>query len=435
MILQNLYDSHVHWLMTGESVSGLNLSTLRGFDDLQKIQWLSSYDRGEWVYGFGWNENHFDDNFFPHRSWLDKIFPDRPVFFVRTDGHSSWVNTKALSLLGYLERSDDPLSKYIEIDKEGLPTGVLRETAHMKVYSLLGDKTKEQLKTELLAGMECFIKNGFTHIRDMTTQPNQWLAELDLFHSNKINFHVEHNFVCENFEGLDSTLEILKNCKKEETPYLKIRGAKIFYDGSLGSRTAALSQKYADQSIENQGMLLWSEKQLAEALKIFWKNQFEVSVHVIGDAAAHSAVNVARKVSAEGFVGILNLEHVQLLRPETITLMKPLHLRCHMQPCHWLSDRTWLRDRLGPLFQYAFPWESLSKAGVNLQFGSDSPIEPASYFKNQEALEKSSKEGIRKLSKDSMPFFLYKEMDAIAGSTRIEDQLIKEVRFDGRVVF
>ena len=309
MILHNLYDSHVHWLMTGEFLSGLNLVSIRSAEDLRKIQLQPTSFRGSWIYGFGWNENHFEKDFVPHRSILDQIFPDNPVFFVRADGHSSWVNTKALSLLGFLD-STKSLSTYIEQDQQG-PTGILRETAHMQVYPLLPAKNTSQLKTELLQGMNYFLQNGFTHIRDMTTQPAQWKAELELFHSNQIQLHAEHNFVCENFEGLDSTLELLKQFKKEETPYLKIRGAKIFYDGSLGSHTAALSQNYADQDHDSKGFILWSEAQLAEALKKFWSAQFEVSVHTIGDAAAHSAVSVARKVSADGFVGHLNLEHVQ----------------------------------------------------------------------------------------------------------------------------
>ena len=116
-------------------------------------------------------------------------------------------------------------------------------------------------------------------------------------------------------------------------------------------------------------------------------------------------------------------------------MMKPLHIRCHIQPCHWLSDRKWLEERLGNLFPSAFPWQALAKAGVPLQFGSDSPIEPASFFFNWEALEKSPEAGIKQLTQDPTPFFLYKDSDSVPGITTIENHQIKGVQFDGRLVY
>ena len=328
--------------MTGEHLAGLQLSQLRSLEDLRRIELPPNFLRGHWIHGFGWNENFFQKDFILNRQILDEIFPRNPVFLVRADGHSSCVNTQALSLLGFL---DDKVAPFVERDGQGEPTGILRETAHLKVFSILPPKTSEQIRSELLLAMEYFLSRGFTHIRDMTTQSEQWQVELDLFHSGKLHLYAEHNFVCDRPEDIGPVLEKLIKFKKQETPSLKIRGAKIFYDGSLGSHTAALSQNYGDSS--GQGNLLWNEADLAKALKIFWKAQLDMSLHVIGDVAAHSAVSVARKVSAEGYVGRLNLEHVQVLRPETIQMMKPLHLRCHMQPCHWLSDQVWLKPRLG----------------------------------------------------------------------------------------
>src|SRR5690606_26804128 len=127
--------------------------------------------------------------------------------------------------------------------------------------------------------------------------------------------------------------EVASQCKAEETELLKVNGIKVFFDGSLGSETAFLSEPY--RGSKNYGQLNWSLSEVEDLLRRVWQSGFEVSIHCLGDEAAHQVVLAARKIYAENISGLLNLEHVQLLRPETIQKMKSLHITCHMQPCHW----------------------------------------------------------------------------------------------------
>ncbi|MNL44619.1 hypothetical protein D3C87_1672070 [compost metagenome] len=113
-------------------------------------------------------------------------------------------------------------------------------------------------------------------------------------------------------------------------------------------------------------------------------------------------------------------------------MMKPLHVRCHLQPCHWLSDRVWLAQKLGDLYKYAFPWEALQAAQIPMSFGCDSPIEPPSFLRNEEALRESAKAKIRKFTGDLVTCHSHPDAAYADSMTIIENGEVKEVVFNGR---
>ncbi len=428
--------------MTGEILTQMDLSKIKNKSDLISACKKIPINGKDWIQGFGWDENHFEPGFTLSRKVLDQIFPDREVFFIRADGHSSCVSSKVLALLDIeisASPSQGPINKFIERDGEGLPTGILRESAHMKVYEILPPPEKSQIKSSLGLAINLFHQQGFTHLRDMTTCWPQWEASLEMFTAHEFNAFVEHNFSCEDIEDLDRALKELREARATENKFMKARGVKFFYDGSLGSRTAVLSQVYADET-SNRGQRLWSQEAVHEVFQRAWVENFEVSVHVIGDQAVHEIVECARNVSAKGIVGKLNLEHVQVLKPETLKLMKPLHLTCHLQPCHWLSDQVWLKSRLGSLYEYAFPWEALRKAGFNFQFGSDSPIEKPSLSRNLKALRESAKAGLRRLNEDPFQRHTFAFKQVPQGETHLipegEDLFqVAKVFFEDKLVY
>lgn len=399
--VNQLYDSHVHWLNTGDLALGLNLNTLRNEDQLRAIELKGEYFRGEWLYGFGWDENKFDLGFELHRATLDRVFPNFPVIFSRADGHSSWLNSLALQRLGMID--------FLLLDKGELnPSGILREREHMIGILNLPPLTHSQIVDRLLVAQEIFLSQGFTHIRDMASDQRLWNAARELENQGKLRLHVELNFTCEDRVDFERALLEFKQVQKTKTPHLKPRGIKLYFDGSLGSGTALLGRG-PGQGVE--GLQLWSHEDLVYVLNETWAIGAEISIHALGDEAVDRVVRLCRQVSATGLSGILNLEHVQVLRNETIQLMKPLHIRCHLQPCHWLSDRQWLAQRLKDKIVEAFPWERLRLAQVPICFGSDSPIENADLFQNLEAIALSKDEGIPALSVDPLKFHQYPYQD------------------------
>jgi predicted amidohydrolase YtcJ len=424
-LLNNLYDSHVHWLYTGQLSSTWNLKNITDPQQILNSSIKSEYYQGEWLTGFGWDENKWPSNFVLHRNFLDQLKKETPILLSRTDGHSSWVNTKALEILGFLNPNSENFIRFakdIIVDSSGLPTGHLKETAHMHALFRLPEIEVSLKKQFLLQGAFLFNQAGFTHIRDMTSSPLQWKLNLEFLENPEFILHVEHWFVCEVVENLVELVDSLVKCKAQENEFMKIRGIKIFVDGSLGSSTACLSHHYS--GLNHSGQMIWDEVRVKKVLRKAWKSKFQVAVHAIGDEASHRIVSWAREVYAEGIQGYLHLEHAQILRPETIQNMKSLHIRCHLQPCHWWGDQKWLEEKVGNLYRHAFPWEALRKAQIPFSFGSDSPIENSNLISNLKALVASGEKGIKKLSVNPLEFHLYPAQDSILGWTQFVDDRV-----------
>ncbi len=431
--VENLYDSHVHWMSTGQVSSSWNLKSVAHPEQILSAPILPEYFRGTWITGFGWDETVWPKDFRIHRHFLDRLSTQNPVLLSRKDGHSSWANSKALEVLDFLNPKSEKFRKFkdhIGVDEAGQPTGHLKESAHMQALFQIPWPEESLQKSFLLRAAESFNRAGFTHIRDMTSSLAQWRLNYELLSEPDFLLHVEHWFVCEKIEDLTDLLDQLKECKRSENPWMKIRGIKIFVDGSLGSNTARISNPYPQH--DHSGQMLWTEIDVKTILRSTWQAGFQVALHSLGDEASHQLVNWAREIYSEGLQGHLHLEHTEIVRPETIQNMKSLHIRCHLQPCHWWSDRLWLREKLGDLSQFAFPWESLRKAQIPMSFGSDSPIEESDLFSNLRALEASATAGIRKLGIPGLSFHVYPYDDAVRGWVKFEDDKVLSVGLGDR---
>lgn len=434
--ISRCYDSHTHLLATGALQKGLRLFDLQSAEDVGNLKIESHHFRGSWLVGFGWDHTKWPGGQLPTRQVLDRFFPKHPVAFSRADGHAVWLNSKALEVAGYLNRSESlkptPAGGLIVRDNDDFPTGIFAEAAKIEVDMLVPQPTRDQNMQFLKDAVFYFNTRGFSHIRDMSGFLDQWnlLREMDL--SGELALYVEENFTCENLSDFERALAEATEAKRTETPHLKARGIKFYFDGSLGSQGALLSQFYPGS--KSKGMALWDLKDVAEAIERTWASGFEVCVHAIGDEAAHLILKTAEKVVSKGrFQGLLNLEHCEVLRPETIAVMKNLSIVCHMQPCHWLTDRRWLHEKLGSLYRHAFPWRSLQEAGVPIQWGSDSPIEEASVQNNLKALQESAQFGIAPISGD--PLTHHSHRDANWGKdcrSVFQDGRLKEFIFDGK---
>lgn len=432
------YDSHTHLLGTGILQKGLRLFDLRSPQDLARVEIKSEYFRGEWLVGFGWDQHKFPGKKYPTKEDLDKIFPDFPVAFSRADGHATWMNSKALQKTGYYNLSETqkktPTGGVIIRDGQGHPTGIFVELAKIYAETFIPEYSEAQVRYFLVEAIRYFNQQGFTHLRDMSGFYLQWkiLRELDL--QNQLTLYIDQNFTCENIEDFARALNEAEIARNEQTKHLYARGIKFYFDGALGSEGAYLSKNYLGK--DSRGMTLWPLEHVEEVIKKTWQKNLEVSVHTIGDEAAHQVISVAHKIFSEHKIsGVLNIEHAEIMRPETIRLLKDLKSICHIQPCHWLSDRHWLKEKLGDLYQYAFPWKELADQGVTIQWGSDSPIEEASVANNLRALAESSHDGIEKYPGDFLKPHSHRDPQwgADCFSEFADDRVIKVV-FDGAVL-
>lgn len=432
----NCYDSHTHFWATGQVAEGLKLFDLKSAADVRSLQINKSHFRSNWLVGFGWNHNNWPDSKFPNKQILDQVFPDTPVFFSRVDGHTSWINSKAISeltKLGY-DFSINPQGGCIERDSNGELTGLLLDQAHINALLKLPDFSTEQNRSFFETSQKIFNRAGFTHIRDMSMNLNSWQLLCDMEANKNLTLYVEAFVTVENLSDLPRVLNEIKTIKSHPSQQMRLMGVKIFIDGSLGSKTAYLSQKYLNS--ESLGLLTWSYQDIKELVRQSWQAGQQVAIHCIGDEAVHTAVLAAREVAASGVLGRLHLEHVQILRPETLLAMKPLHVTCHMQPCHWLSDHSWLKQSLPTqLVNYVFQWELLRKNKIPFFFGSDSPIEPTSLFNNKKALQLSGEWGVPALNADWKIYHSHPDSQWAQNYTEITDNEVKQVHFNGEPLF
>lgn len=434
--ISNCFDSHTHLLATGQVACGLKLETISSLSDFGKLKIEKSHMQSNWLVGFGWDQHKlFSDGRWPTKQDLDLFFPNQPIYFSRIDGHSGWFNSSAeqeFKRLGFDFHST--LYKDQILFQDQKPSGILQDRAHIDALRMLPEFTNEQIQNFLITAASLFNKAGFTHVRDLSTNVFVWKQIDELLQSKKMHLCVEGNITIEDIGDLDRGLKDFETIKKIQNPYLRPKGLKVFVDGSLGSKTAALIRPYLNDS--NTGKLFWSEENIQTVTEECWKREMEISFHVIGDRAADHVIKAVRKVSAKGLLGRINLEHAQILRAETINLMKPLHVTCHMQPCHWLSDKAWLSETIdSETLKNVFPWARLLKNKIQVQFGSDSPIETTSIIRNISAVEDIYKSiSIERPPVNLASLHSHPDVNWTKSHTILSSKGIVQVQFDGQLL-
>lgn len=430
------YDSHVHWLMTGEKKSFLDLEKLSSLEFLDFAEIEKKAFKGSWLMGFGWREDQFIAR--PHFSILDKLSLKFPICFIKKDAHSCLLNSVGIQIFIEKFEKDKDLGKFLERDEANQPTGILKESG---LYALLGSLpslTSLEIENYLLEGQNYFLKNGYSHIRDMTCSLEQWKVLVELENKKQLKIQAEINFNFESLQELENEiLPFIQREKEKKLSHLQIQGIKLFYDGSLSSETALLSEPYLGTlgpTAGAYGLRLWRSEEVKAAMRLAWGSGLQISVHTLGDQAVSEVVQCAKELQKEKITGILNLEHVELVSSKTVSEMKSLHVKCHMQPSHWLSDKKWIKSKINStLMKNLFQWEQLRKAKVPLFFGSDSPIEEANVALLLEALRDSEQNGILKFNDEPERFLSHPTLKN--GLSKFKNKVLQEVYLNNECVF
>lgn len=390
--IENCYDSHVHWLATGDFAERLNLSDLKSPQDLLQMALPSGLPV---VLGYGWN---FSETLLKDctRQLLDQWCSDRPVILSRADGHAVWANTLAFKKVDLFESSSFS-EALLPRSSDQTPLGVAKEEARTPLLQSLPKPSHSTMTRQLMRAQQLFHHQGLTHIRDVHMKPSQWEVALHLESSGLLKLAVEA-FAYEEGVSYQNLIAFVKEAQKSQQTHglLQIKGVKVFVDGSLGSETAAISEPYSSGS--GQGFLHLQKDEIKECLKDCWSSGIEVAFHCIGDRASRLVAESACEVQIEGHHGCVHFEHVQILSEHTISLMKNLKGVCHLQPGHWLDDKSWLKEKVGErLWSQSFPWRKLQEAEVPFFFGSDSPLSRPGIFRIQQAIEDATENGLSRL--------------------------------------
>lgn len=375
-ILPGLVDSHCHTWGLGMKLTTPDISKCRSAKECCEIIKKEMPKRGEWIFARGWNQELWDDNSLPSKSILDEYFPNEPVYLMRVDGHSAWVNSVALNLAGINASTSDPAGGKILRNEKGEATGILVDNAFNLVQSIIPDYSDEQLEGMIISGCHESLRNGLTELHDMDTPPRQLDIYRKLARAGKLPVNVYSYASAQNDEYLNYY----------DAPFNEGRfhfvGIKFFMDGALGSRGAALFEPYADAP-ETQGLVLMDSETLYEKAVAGIKRGFQIAVHAIGDYANHLAINAFEKIRNSGYNdAILRLEHAQLLTPEDVSRIKKLNIIPSVQPIHCTSDAEMANARLGEAraIERGYLWQTLHNNNIQILGGSDFPIESHNPF-------------------------------------------------------
>ena len=384
MVLPGFQDSHIHLIEGGiES----RLCKLAGLDTKEAVfAAIKDYaDRNPdkaWIEGGRWEPPVFPQGN-PLKEDLDRLIPDRPAFLSAADGHSAWVNTRALKIAGITKSTPDPAGGRIERDpKTGEPTGTLRESAKGLVGKHVPEFTAGDYAQGLKAGLEMARRSGITSIIEASTGEEELDAFSALDRSGEMTLRVLASLYVDTDKGTPEVDRLKKLRETYRSAHLKSTTAKIFADGVLESHTAALLEPYLDRP-KDRGLALLEPAAFDRLAVALDAAGFQIHVHAIGDRAIRMTLDALE--AAERANGARDLRHhiahLELIDPADIPRFKALGVVASFQPL-WAYADPYITELTLPILgparsRWLYPIGSVVKAGGVVAGGSDWPVSSA----------------------------------------------------------
>ena len=373
-------DSHQHVEGVGQRPKTLSLfgiTTLKKTIDAIRV-FAINVPKDEWVQGRGWIEREWtDDKRFLTKHDVDPFTADKPLFMPRADGVSALVNSRALELAGVTKETLDPLGGKFERDANGTPNGYILATAMNIFRDIIPPKTRKYKKDSLVQGMYENAKLGWTNTQDagMSYVNVEIIKEIHAQGNMSTRIYAAANV-------MEASTMLERGRETTADNMFDLRGIKVYIDGTLGSRGAALLEKYTDA--DHKGFMNRTTKQeLDPILRAALRKGIQVQTHVIGDRAVRTlldwyqeAFNAVPKSERAVAEPRWRLEHAQVIPPQDQERLVSLGILVSMQPSHGIGDLNFAPDRLGTeRLKHAYPWQQLIARGLMILGGSDAPVE------------------------------------------------------------
>ncbi|HST07871.1 MAG TPA: amidohydrolase, partial [Gemmatimonadaceae bacterium] len=371
-------DAHAHLLGLGTMLSRVNVAGTTSYEDVvaRVKAWAKNVKPGEWIQGRGWDQNHWPIKEFPTHEALSRAFPNNPVALERIDGHAVLANAKAMALANVTAATRDPSGGRIMRLASGAPSGVFVDNAADLIYRAIPNPTVAETRKAILAAVTEANRWGLTGVHD----PGENAETIAIFEElAKAGDYNLRNYVMLSDPGEPGSAEALNNPYIKRGPqsalydgHLWIRAIKLYADGALGSRGAALLQPYTDEPT-NSGLLVSRPEHIEAWAEQGLQRGFQINVHAIGDRgnrivldAFDSALRKYPKADHR-----FRVEHAQVLSQEDIPRFAKLGVIPSMQATHQTSDMGWAESRVGPeRIRGAYAWRSLLNTGVIIPNGT-----------------------------------------------------------------
>jgi predicted amidohydrolase YtcJ len=402
-------DAHTHLAYGGQQRLTVDLGHVASLAEMQQRikTFTATLPPGAWVKGAGWDHTLWPAKQLPTRADIDAVTAGHPAIFTRTDGHILVANSAALVAAGLGSDTPDPPGGKFDHDATGALTGIVREDPAMnRLFKVIPKPNPEDRRKAVILAIADATSHGVTSVQDLSDWEDFLVLE-ELERTGKLPLRVSE------WLAFDTPLAILKERRASHPahdPLLHLGFLKGFMDGSLGSRTAALEQPYADDP-SNSGIPRYDQSKLNQLAAERAAAGFQLGFHAIGDHANAMALNalaVAEQVavpadppapSAKPDAAIVTsatsvtsaaspaslrfrIEHAQVLLPTDFDRFAREGIIASMQPSHLLTDMNWAATRLGPeRVKYSYAWRSLLNHQVTLAFGTDYPVESINPFR------------------------------------------------------
>ena len=367
-IYPGLIDAHCHFYQLGLAQEHVDLRGAKSVEEvIARLKAFASTSEAKVLMGRGWDQNLWEEKEFPSKEILDKAFPDKLVVLERIDGHAAYVNSNVLTAAKITKDTKVEGGEVIIANNE--PTGILIDKASDLAYAILPEPSREEQIIALQKAEKIAFENGLTTLDDAGLNR----AQLELIDSlqrvNKLKIRV-YGMISNTPENLAYYLD--KGIT--QTDRLTIRSVKVYADGALGSRGAALKNPYTDEK-NNKGLFITSPEKIEELAYILVKKGFQMNTHAIGDAANEVVLNAYKKALSVSPDPRWRIEHAQVV--DKVDLQKfGSKILPSVQPTHATSDMEWADERLGEKrVANAYTYKELLDWSGRIALGTDFPVE------------------------------------------------------------
>jgi len=372
-VLPGLTDAHAHIESLGKALETVSLVNTSSYEEvIARIKKRAAETpKGEWIIGRGWDQNDWLEKVFPDAKSLDRSVPDHPVWVERIDGHAGLANSAAMRIARITASSEDPSGgKILRLD-DGSPAGVFVDAATDLIDRAVPTPTRAVRKRRIQQATRTIAGYGITSVHDAGVDQTAIELFQELADEGALPIRV-YLMLSDNAKLLQEWFA--RGPLVDYKGLVTVRSVKLYADGALGSRGAALLEPYDDEPA-NSGLLLTSAEHIRDVSHRARAAGFQVNTHAIGDRAVRMVLDAYEKagvVPADRF----RIEHLQVIAPDDLPRLGSMGIIASMQPTHATSDMPWAGSRLGPTrVRRAYAWRQVLASGGRLALGSDFPVE------------------------------------------------------------
>ena len=397
VLIPGLIDAHGHVMGLGFMKQAADLTGTESLAQAQETvkNFAAAHPGSGWLQGRGWNQVIWKLGRFPTAVELDAVVADRPVFLERVDGHAGWANSAALKLAGITRNTPDPTGGKIVRDADGNATGILVDGAMELIGKAIPAPTPAEAAAALDAALAEMASVGLTGVHDAGIGATTFKLYKDYADEGKLTTRI---YAMIGGTGADfDAISAGGQVSGEGNDSLTVRSVKLYSDGALGSRGAAMLAPYSDDP-SNRGLLFSTQAEMTAMLSKAFAKGYQVNVHAIGDRGNRVVLDsfaaaYEKTPAAENWRN--RIEHAQVVALEDIPRFKTLNLIASMQPTHATSDMNMAEDRVGAeRLKGAYAWQTFLKQGTIVAGGSDFPVEyPNPFFGLYSAITRQDHDG------------------------------------------